>query len=258
MQDLTEVESMSVKALNFQSILEELEDSFSLPQEDIRRIFEETASEFLSKVLKYDVDFFLEKDPKFYIYKDDEVVIEPVEKLSKNVVRGIIAHVKKELRKKCELELLWKVYVKVKRRIKSLVKGKIIMKSGRDYYVEFFIEDDENPLKPLRLIGTCLYMDTTYSDRKNFRAGLEKYFMIKNCYAESIGNTTRLVTLLSRQSKTFIKKLFVMHGIPEDEIVRVERKPYRVLVYTKNRIPKEIIREVSREIDEGVIVRYGR
>jgi len=249
---------MAGKVLNFKSILKELEDSYSLPQEDIRRIFEETAGEFLSRVFKHDVDFFLSDDPKFYIYKPDDVVVEPAFKLSKNVVRGMIAHVKKELRKRCELELLWKIYVKIKRRIKSLVKGRIIMKSGRDYYVEFFIEDDENPLKSLRLIGTCLYMDTTYSDRKNFKTGLEKYFMIKNCCAESIGSTTRLVTLLSRQSRTFIKKLFEIHGIPEEEIIRVERKPYRVLVYTRNKVPKEIIREVSREIDEGVIVRYGR
>jgi len=42
------MELMAVKPQNFQSILKELEDSYFLPEEDIKRIFEETAGEFLS------------------------------------------------------------------------------------------------------------------------------------------------------------------------------------------------------------------
>jgi len=251
------MELMAVKPQNFQSILKELEDSYFLPEEDIKRIFEETAGEFLSRVFKHEVDFVFSDPPKFYIYKPDEVVEEPVEKLKKSLVRGMVSHVKRELKRRYEIEFLWKIYVKVKRQIKTLVEGKILGKNGRDYYVEFFLENEENPLRPLKLVGTCPLMDTTFSDRKNFKPGMKKLFLIKNCYAEAVGNTMRLAVILSRQSKTFIKKLFALHGVSEDEIIRVERKPFRVLVYTKNKIPKEVIREVSREIDEGVIVRYG-
>jgi len=245
------------KQTNFQNVLEELGELYSIPLDDAKRLFEETAAEFLTQVFKYEADFVLSDDPKFYLFKPNEVVVEPATNLNKGIVKGMIAYVKRELRKRFELELLWKTYVKARRKIKTVVKGKIFAKSGRDYYVNFTLDDEENPLKPLELVGICLYEDTTYSDRKNFALGVEKLFMIKNCYTESLENTLRLVVLLTRQSKTFVKKLFVMHGVPENEILRIERKPFKVLVYAKRKLPKEVIREVSREIDEGVIVRYG-
>jgi len=244
--------------VNFKKALKELEELYFLPEEEVRRIFEETASEFLSRVFKHDVDFVLSDPPRFYIYKPHEVVEEPVDKLKKSLVKGIISQVKKELKRRYEIEFLWKIYRKVKRRIKTLVEGRILGKNGNSYYMEIFIEDDENPLKPLRLIGICPLMDTTFSDRKNFKPGMRKLFLIKNCYAEAVGSTMRLTVVLSRQSRSFIKKLFESHGVPEEEIIRIERKPYKVIVYSRSRISKEVIRSVGREIDEGVIVRYEK
>jgi hypothetical protein len=249
--------------------LQQIADETRLSREEVVRIFDEVAGSFLSEVFGYDVDFFLEKGV-FYIYKDSGIVCEPLSSLSKSIIKGIIARVKREVRRRCEEEYLFRIYRVVRRRIKTLVQGRVVGKKGRDYYVEFFLENDavlpgrENLI---HLVGVCSFADTTISDRKSLKIGDTKFFLLKNCYLERFNNLLRLVVILSRMSKTFVKKLFSHFGVDEKDILDVKRGFYRAkgkrrvfktVVYAKNKLPKEVIRQVAKEIDEEVIVKYGK
>lgn len=240
--------------------LQQIADETRLSREEVVRIFDEVAGSFLSEVFRCDVDFFLEKGV-FFIYKDSGIVCEPLSSLSKSIIKGIIARVKREVRRRCEEEYLFRIYRVVRRRIKSLVQGRVIGKKGRDYYVEFFLENDvvlADRESSIHLVGMCPLADTTISDRKILKIGDTRFFLLKNCYFEKSAGLLRFVVVLSRSSKSFVKRLFGYYGVDEDEIVEVKRVPFKTVVYAKNKLPKEVIRQVAKEIDEEVIVKYGK
>jgi len=146
-----------------------------------------------------------------------------------------------------EKEVMLSYYKALRGHIKSVVKGKFILKKGEDWYVRFFFEPEG-----LQVIGVCSKRDQGFSDRIRFKEGLEKWFMIKNVWLDN----GQLHVALTRQSTTFIKKLFQMRGVPESDILEVRRVPFKIKVQAAKHIPRDVIHWVSTELDESVIVRF--
>ncbi len=240
---------------NLNNVFNELIQEFKLDRIEIQRIFEEEAEKYLGSVFGYDVSVVLEKGG-FYVYKDREIVFEDFSVLKKDFLKGLIVRVRKELRRRSEEEFIWRYYRFFRRRIKELVKGKIIGKKGRDFYVEF---EYENGVLKERFIGIVNLADLTHSDRERIRRKerMEFWFGIKNVLVEDQWGVMRLKVILTRQSLFFIEKLFRLFGYG-GKILRIKRVPYKVKVWVEERVEKEVIKAVAREIKENVKVSFKR
>ncbi|MFN4131716.1 MAG: hypothetical protein ACK4GE_01410 [Caldimicrobium sp.] len=246
-----------MKQYNFQSVIDEVANEYGVSRDVICEVAEgimrSGIMEFFGGI---ETDVFLRNgDLKVILFKEEEIVELGINDLKKGVIKGLIAKLRKDLRKKCEEEIIWGVYRKFKGKIKELVKGKVIHFNGSEYYVEFLDEFGK------KFIGICNKADMPYSGRDRWREwklkGEERYFGVKNVLVEDAFGFLRLKIMLTRQSKFVVEKLFRLFGY-SGCIYEIKRVPYKVKVWVEERVPREVIRSVARELDEEVIVRYGR
>jgi len=253
--------NIQVKGKSLREWLEEVGKEYGFTQNEVVWIFDEVAGRFLSEVFGYEVEFFCEKGV-FCVFKEEDVQRESVEVLSKGIIKGICARFKEEIKRRSEEEWVLKYYRLIKRRIKSLVKGRLILKKGDDWYVEFEVEDERfmGVSKRVRLIGVCPKRHQRFSDRIYFKNGMEKWFMIKDCSIEKIDTNYKLKILLSRRSKIFFSLFLEKEGgkgVFDILCVRKHGEPV-VVILAKEKIEKRCIEKLRREIQEKVIVKYGK
>ena len=174
----------------FEVFWNEIAKEYDLSREEVKRVFDEVVSSFLTEVFGVDVEFFVEKGV-FYVYKDEGIEVTPISELALSLVKGIKARVKKELRKRCEEERVLRVYRFLKRKIKTLVWGRVIGVVDGGVYVEFKL-DDVFFSGSGYLIGFCPKESLSFFDRERLKRGVCKHFMIKNVYLERRAGFLRL------------------------------------------------------------------
>lgn len=230
-----------------------------MDERELEWLIDQYSSEFLSRVLGRDVDVHSKKGI-FYIWDHlGDVKIDSLNNLHKKTLKGLKAYVSRNLRKRQELDLLLPYYRVIRDKIRNtLVKGRLVLQKGDDWYVEFWLEDVFALGLPekFKLVGVCPKRHQGFSDRERFKKGLEKWFMIRDCWLEDRGATYRLRVDLTRQSTTFVKLLFQRCRVPESDILEIKRVPFKVRVRAARHIPRDAIRWVSTELDESVIVRF--
>lgn len=242
---------------NFLEVINEIADEYGVSRDIVidsaEEIMRRACFEFFGGI---EADVFLREEGfKLFLFKEEEIVELGLNDLKKGIIKDLIARLRKELRRRCEEEIIWNVYRKFKKEIKNLVKGKVIHFNGKEFFVEF----TDNFGK--KFIGICSKADMPFSGRDRWKEwklkGEEKYFGIKNVLVEEVGGVLRLKIMLTRQSKFVVEKLFRLFGYG-GKIYEIKRVPYKVKVWVEEKVPKEVIRNVAKELDEGVIVRYGR
>jgi len=128
--------------------------------------------------------------------------------------------------------------------------------------VEFEVEDERfmGVGDRVRLIGVCPKSEQGFSDRVRFKKGMEKWFMVKNCWIEKHGKNYKLQVILSRHSKAFFSAFLEKEGVKGIiDILRIKRDDEPVvLIFSKEKIEKRRIEKLKQEIQEKVIVKYGK
>lgn len=236
-----------------EAIKELLKQYSCVDEKEIFAMIEREAENFLSKVFNCDVNCFLFPHGEIQLIYPFKIKKLRFSDLSKNVIRGLIGYVKNVLKGKLEVEEAWQFYRRYRARIKTLVRGRVIRarddEERRGVYVEF-----ADPFE--RAIGFCCLRDMWKRDFHNLRwdRGRVFYFMIKNVVAYKNGYNIQPEIFLTRRSPTFIKLLFRQFGVDDKVIKEIQFFDYGVEIKASEFLPKEVIRQVSLEIDGNVKV----
>lgn len=228
------------------SLLNELSDKYNLSDAEVTATIEKVIADVLMKATNKDVECNIDRG-EIYIYDSDKKIL-PISNVNKSIVR----HIRSVLRKALYLQEAIKRYDEIKNLINTVVGG-YIKKNLPDG--SLYVELDSNK----NIYGICKVENQPPKERGKYRLGEYYNFYVNRIVtlSEPVDN----MVILSRTSKSLVVELLkksVRNKLLEDIEIACENRiaGYVSKVRVSKRIPKECILDVSKELQERIIVKY--
>lgn len=232
-----------------------LSEQYEIPYEEAVEHAEFALSYALSERLGLDVHVYLRDRCRILVFDDTQAKEVKTGQIKKKAIR----HAKKFLQYRFLCLHAYRVYREAVHLVRTVVSGQILRIIKQTLYVKIL-----NPHAAIEggrvLIGVCSPEHQTPKERGTYWKGEILAFFVASVRGIVEEKVPRVIITLSRNSislpEVMLKNFLFDIGITT-KVKAVKRiAGAYTIIHTEQKIPKEIIQRVFRELNEGIIVKY--